>query len=130
MIVALRTDQPEACVAIYTPHGVLQSSYARQAHRQLAHTLLGVIRDQLAQQHKTFQDISGVVVFQGPGSFTGLRIGISVANALAYGQGVPVVGSGGEDWDSQGVIRLLEGANDKIILPEYGAEARITLPKK
>jgi tRNA threonylcarbamoyladenosine biosynthesis protein TsaB len=38
-------------------------------------------------------DIEGVVCFKGPGSFTGLRIGLTVGNALAYAQNIPVVAS-------------------------------------
>jgi len=37
-------------------------------------------------------NIKGVIVVKGPGSFTSLRIGVSVANALGYALGVPVAG--------------------------------------
>jgi tRNA threonylcarbamoyladenosine biosynthesis protein TsaB len=42
----------------------------------------------------TRRDISGIGVSRGPGSFTGLRIGLSAAKGLAYAWGVPVVGIG------------------------------------
>lgn len=38
------------------------------------------------------KDIGGIAVMTGPGSFTGLRIGISVAKGLAFGFGIPVIG--------------------------------------
>lgn len=130
MIVAIRTDKPEAEVSIFAAGGARLSDYHWQAHRELSATLLTVLRDELAKQHKTFADISGVVVFAGPGSFTGLRIGITVANTLAYSNSVPIVGTSGEHWQQTGLDKLRAGQNDRLVLPEYGAEAHITLPRK
>lgn len=39
-----------------------------------------------------FKDLKGIEVETGPGSFTGLRVGVSVANALGYSLGIPVNG--------------------------------------
>ncbi len=38
------------------------------------------------------KDLKGIEVTTGPGSFTGLRVGVSVANALGYSLGIPVNG--------------------------------------
>lgn len=130
MIVTIRTDKPEAEVGIYSASGQQLSYHTWQAHRELANTLLSVLRDQLDRQQATFDDVSGVAVFRGPGSFTGLRIGITVANTLAYGLNIPVVGAAGEQWREAALGRLKQGQTDKLVLPEYGAEANITTPKK
>lgn len=130
-IVTVRTDKPDAEVGVYSQDGTQLSYHVWHAHRELSKTLLGVIRDELAKQHATFDDISQVLVFKGPGSFTGLRIGITVANSLSYGLGVPIVGIEDEhDWLERGLARIKNGENDKLVLPAYGAEAHITKQKK
>jgi tRNA threonylcarbamoyladenosine biosynthesis protein TsaB len=101
-----------------------------QADRTLAKGLLGYLQDQLAKNGKTFADISGIGVFEGPGSFTGLRIGLTVLNTMADSLAVPIVGAKGEDWQAQVVSDLESGKNDKIVLPFYGSEAHITKPRK
>jgi tRNA threonylcarbamoyladenosine biosynthesis protein TsaB len=102
----------------------------RQADRALAKGLLGYIQTQLENQSKTWTDLTGLGVFKGPGSFTGLRIGITVLNTVAYAQNIHIVGETGEDWQEVAVNRLLNGESDSIVLPEYGGEANITLPRK
>jgi tRNA threonylcarbamoyladenosine biosynthesis protein TsaB len=101
-----------------------------QADRSLARGLLGYLQEQLAKQGKTFEDISAIGVFRGPGSFTGLRIGLTVVNTIADAQHIPIVGSTNEDWQDN-VLRVLEeGRNDKIVLPFYGSDAHVTKPRK
>ena len=131
VVLTIRTDKPEAEVGIYDMSGKQLSYYTWLAHRQLSSTLLGVIRDELAKHDATFDDIASVLIFRGPGSFTGLRIGITVANTLAYSLAVPIVGIADEqDWLERGLRKLQGGGNDKLVLPEYGAEAHITQQKK
>jgi len=101
-----------------------------EAARELAKGLLGYLQTQLENNGKTWTDISGIVAFQGPGSFTGLRIGLTVLNTIANAQHIPIIGSVGENWQQEGLIRLEEGEDDKIVLPEYGGEAHITQPRK
>lgn len=130
MILTIRTDKPEAEIGVFTAKGEELSYHTWLAHRELSATILTTIRTQLDAQNATFNDITGIVVFKGPGSFTGLRIGITVANTLSYGLGVPIVGGEGDDWRTTGIAALQAGKNDKLVLPEYGAEAHITQPRK
>ena len=101
-----------------------------ESGRTLAKGLLGYIQDNLAEQGKTWQDISGIVGFKGPGSFTGLRIGLTVLNTIADSESLPIVGVTGDDWQNDGLARLQNGENDELLMPEYGAEAHITTPRK
>ncbi len=56
--------------------------------------ILQIIDTLLAITHTNKHHISAVSISQGPGSFTGLRIGMSVAKGLAYSLGVPLLGIG------------------------------------
>jgi tRNA threonylcarbamoyladenosine biosynthesis protein TsaB len=129
LIVTIRTDKPEAELGLYDD--TVKVAYeAWEAHRQLAETIHVKLRDVLAVQHCQLTDLGGLVVFQGPGSFTGLRIGVSVANALAASLHIPIVASQKEDWRNTGINRLLSGRSDTLVVPEYGAPVHITRQKK
>jgi len=89
--------------------------------------------------------IDNIFVVQGPGAFSSLRIGLAVANALAYGLGCQIIGIElkvdwhelGEQarlekiWQS-GVQRLKKKKGNKLrfIEPTYGREPHITVKKK
>lgn len=101
-----------------------------EANRDLSRDMLSYLRDTLSRHGMTFADISGIGVFRGPGSFTGLRIGMVVLNTLANSLHVPIVGVSGDDWQTGALSRLRAGENDRIVMPEYGSEAHITKPRK
>jgi tRNA threonylcarbamoyladenosine biosynthesis protein TsaB len=129
LVLTIRTDKPEAEVGIFD--GQKQLEYdVWHAHRELSVTIHQKIVDLLAHQGKTMQDLEGIVGFAGPGSFTGLRIGLTVANGLAYGLHIPVVASQGDEWARTGIERLLTGEADALAIPEYGAPVHITQQKK
>ncbi len=128
MILYLDTSTP-TCRLTFTD-GDWRYETAWESGRELAKGLLQYLQDELETQGKHWEDLAGLVVFKGPGSFTGLRIGITVLNTLAYARQLPIVGEMGEDWQNRGLERLNRGENDKIVLPEYGGEANITTPRK
>ena len=101
-----------------------------QADRQLANGLLRFFDTELKLIKKTWSDISAIGVFAGPGSFTGLRIGLTVMNTIADTQGIPIVSGQGEDWQNKVMTKISSGKNEKIVLPVYGGEAHITIAKK
>jgi len=129
IILTIRTDSPEAEIGLFD--GQKELAYKKwQAHRQLAETIHQKIEKLLKSQQKDWQDIEGIVAFKGPGSFTGLRIGLSVANALAASLGIPIVGTDNEDWIGSGLSALSGAQNEGVIMPEYGSPVHITAPKK
>ena len=130
MILGIRTDKPEAELYLLDDSKIVDS-HTWYAHRELSNTLISSIEQLLQKNRLALTDMRGIVVYQGPGSFTGLRIGISVANALGYALDIPVVASQGEHWQLDAHRELAAIKNyQSIVTPFYGSEAHITQPKK
>ncbi len=128
-ILAVRTDKLEAELYLFDD-GKQLGEVRWQAHRELAETIHKQLAKLLNKSSISLENIDGIVCFRGPGSFTGLRIGLSVANALAYSLDIPIVSAAGEHWLRDGIDGLNSSKNDKIAVPEYGALAKTTPPKK
>ena len=124
MIILL--DTSTATCRLTTVDGESSSDFEWEAGRTLARGLLAVIQEKVGD----VKNISGIGIMRGPGSFTGLRIGMAVANTLADGLGVPIVGETGDSWRESALGRLSSGEDDQVILPFYGGDAHITKPKK
>jgi len=73
------------------------------APRAAMSRLLPCVRDLLAGLHLSMRDLDEIVVGRGPGSFTGVRIGVATAKGVAHGLGVPLFGVGTLDTVAWGV---------------------------
>ena len=74
MLLLLDTSTPVCYVTLVSQEDAV--SYEWQADRTLAKGLLGFLRDSLAKQDADMHALTGIGVMKGPGSFTGLRIGL------------------------------------------------------
>lgn len=128
IILTIRTDKPESELGLYKDNKLLAYS-PWQAHRQLAETIHLKIKSLLNENKFKFEQVDAIAVYKGPGSFTGLRIGMSVANALADSFKLPIVSQNGNEWIAISLARLANGDNEKIVRPEYGAPPHITKQK-
>lgn len=129
LVLTIRTDKPEVEIGLFVDSSELINK-KWEAHRHLAETLHTEIKAILESQKKDWTDIQAVVCYEGPGSFTGLRIGLAVANSLAYSLNIPTVGTTGDNWQKIGIKDLKQGKNIRVVKPNYGADAHITKPKK
>jgi tRNA threonylcarbamoyladenosine biosynthesis protein TsaB len=128
LVMTIRTDKPEAEIGLYD--GGTRLAYETwQAHRQLAETIHTKVRGLLEAQGKQLADLDGIACYGGPGSFTGLRIGITVGNGLAYALEIPIAAETGDEWQQHAIGRLERGEADIAVQPEYGAPVHITPPK-
>lgn len=80
----------EACSAAVMSGGVVHSQWELTPRRH-GERILSLIEHVLAEGGLAPAQLDAVVTTQGPGAFTGVRVGISVAQALAFGLDLPVV---------------------------------------
>ena len=91
LILAFETSAKAASVALLDEHKLLGESYQNTGltHSQ---TLMVMAQDLLKQCGKTVSDITAVAVAEGPGSFTGVRIGVAAAKGMSWGAELPCYG--------------------------------------
>jgi len=129
VILLINTSTPICHIEIYKD-GTKIHEDDWQADRTLAEHIYTYLEEQLGKCSGTLHDISAIGVFKGPGSFTGLRIGAAVCNTTAAELNIPIVGVLGDGWQHDALERLRNGETDEIVLPFYGRDARITVPRK
>lgn len=66
--------------------------FTAKSREDKSQKLLPLLDETLKKEGKKLEDIKEIEVATGPGSFTGLRVGVSVANALGWALGVSVNG--------------------------------------
>jgi tRNA threonylcarbamoyl adenosine modification protein YeaZ len=74
------------------PTGAPDAQASWVAGRRHGETLMPTIDRLLGQSGVRRADLAGIVVGTGPGTFTGLRVGLATAKGLAHGLGIPIVG--------------------------------------
>lgn len=91
LILAFETSAKAASVALHDGQKLLAESYQNtgMTHSQ---TLMVMAEDVLKQCGKTADDVTAVAVAEGPGSFTGVRIGAAAAKGFAWGREIPCYG--------------------------------------
>lgn len=117
------TSTPEC--RLWVHDGEHMHAYTWKADRDLARGFM-----QFLTKHVDIDSLDGIGVFRGPGSFTGLRISMTVLNTLSDAKNIPIVAVAGDNWLQEARARLNSGENDRIVTPLYGREANITLPRK
>jgi tRNA threonylcarbamoyladenosine biosynthesis protein TsaB len=91
MILCLETSTAVCSVALCNKNGTvaLRESDGDKSH---ASQLTLFISELLSGAKITASDLEAIAVSKGPGSYTGLRIGVSTAKGIAYGASIPLIG--------------------------------------
>lgn len=91
MILWINTaDRKKIEVALKKGGGIVDSKFAENDFG--SQVLLNLITEILKENNLEFSDLFGIEVEKGPGSYTGLKVGASVANALGFSLQIPVNG--------------------------------------
>lgn len=88
-LIAIETSGENCSVGLLS--GGKQYQHSQLAPRKHAELVLPCVQQLLAQAELTKSDIDGIVFGNGPGAFTGVRIGMSIVQGLALGLAVPVM---------------------------------------
>lgn len=92
-LLAIDTCGPSGSVALgrQTEAGLEVLAQVELEGRTYSATVVGAVRDVLQTGGIRLGDLSGIVAIHGPGSFTGVRVGLSAVKGLAETGGIPVV---------------------------------------
>lgn len=122
---AIETSVMTSSVALLDGDTVQAERTVRTA-RGHASKLLPMVQDILEEAKVAPQDLSLIVVPVGPGSFTGIRIGISTAKGLGWSLGVPLVGvcsletlAAGTGERQRPVVSVLDARKGEVFLGVY-----------
>ncbi len=126
----------EACSAavLDTDDGGIVAQESQGMTRGHAEELMPLVQRVMRTSRLTFADLDRVAVTVGPGSFTGLRVGISAARGIGLAAGKPVVGLTtlsayaapfiAED-DSKPVVAAIDARHAHVYLQIYGSAGRV-----
>jgi tRNA threonylcarbamoyladenosine biosynthesis protein TsaB len=91
MLLAIDTATRVASIALYNADGVMAETTWRSRENHTVELMAQIVR-LLELAHIQKSDLQAIGVALGPGSFTGLRVGMSVAKGLAFSCEIPILG--------------------------------------
>jgi tRNA threonylcarbamoyladenosine biosynthesis protein TsaB len=114
---ALDTATDAMTIAIFRD-GLLVGGSTSPSERNHSNRLLPAIQELMTQLQIPMRKLSGIAVGQGPGSYTGIRIGITVAKTLAWSLRIPLIPISSLEAMAYGVV----GTNDVVgVIPMINA---------
>ncbi len=119
-LLLIETATDGCSVAISEDSHILVSRLITESRKQAS--MLAVIIDECLQEAKMkLKDLSAVAVSSGPGSYTGLRVGVSTAKGLCFGSNVPLLGIDTLEIIAQGALKSEEYPKNSIVIPMIDA---------
>lgn len=124
-ILAIDTSTEQAGVALSTDNGVLTRSWP--ASRAQTTTVLPQIDVIVHEAGLTPADLTALVVATGPGTFTGLRVGLAIAKGIVAAREVPVVGIPTLDivfamHPGEDIVAVLPAGRGRVVWQRTGAQ--------
>jgi tRNA threonylcarbamoyladenosine biosynthesis protein TsaB len=130
MILAIDTATRSAGLAVHDGYSV-RAEFTWETSDHHTVELMPRIVELLDQLNVSIDQLSGVGVSIGPGSFTGVRVGVAVAKGLALARGIPIVGVRSTDvlayavkWCQPPLVVVVRAGRGRWIAARYVKEAR------
>jgi tRNA threonylcarbamoyladenosine biosynthesis protein TsaB len=92
MILAINSSTTQFGIALMKEDGVVSAEYLISPKDRNFMEFVPALHSLLASAGNTPKDLTAVVTATGPGSFTGLRVGLAAAKGLVHGLGIPLIG--------------------------------------
>lgn len=127
LILAINTATSKTCIALLEDTSLL-SEDCWLSNNNEAEKLMPSIDNLLKKNERKFQDISKIILVKGPGSFTGLRVGVTVANTIAYLNNCPLSALTTLDYlhyQNEGAVLLFAGNGAVYLSKKMGDTAEI-----
>ena len=128
-IFIIDTSDSDKIFLVLFKEGFLLNQKCIDSENRATDKLIGKIDNFLTGNNLGIKDIDLIGAVLGPGSYTGLKIGLTIANTLAWALNIPVAGMNKKEFDSyQDLAEKLEDQNDNnkfehIIEPYYDRAA-------
>jgi len=126
MLLAIDTSTRQAGIALYDDDKGLLAEYNWHSANRHTEELLPATAQMLERAGVTARDLTAVGVAIGPGSFTGLRVGLAAAKGLALAQDLKLVGVSTLDFTAYGhqaqtrpVIALVQAGRGRVCWARY-----------
>ena len=137
-LLSIETSSVSCSVCIKTDEG-LSKLYQNKISNIHGEVIFEFIESALNEVRKKKEDLDFIIFGSGPGSFTGLRVGCSVAQGLGYGLKVPIIPISSlrilaqqaiNDLDAKKVIVINDAHMEELYIGEYILSENITIPSK
>lgn len=115
------TRDEECLIAISIETGIRQSE-----------TIFKMIKDAFTYLDITIDEVDGVTTLKGPGSFTGLRVGLAAAKAIAFAKGIPIFTMDTmeaiyfENVFQENTVAMMDARRDRVYIKRFYGENQNT----
>ncbi|MBP1670337.1 MAG: tsaB [Bacteroidetes bacterium] len=116
-ILNIETATPVCSVALAEDDRIIaiQESSEEKSH---AEKLMVFIEEMLTEQHLSVRELNAIAIGKGPGSYTGLRIGVATAKGLSYGAKIPLLAVSTLETMVQCALQKIKKEHPAVLLDE------------
>ncbi len=120
LILLLETATSSCSVALTENGKIIAVKEANEQNIHASHITL-FIEDLMIRTGKNYSDLNAIAVSKGPGSYTGLRIGVSTAKGLCYALDIPLLGINTIEAMAFGLLSKNDIQNSDLLIPMIDA---------